>query len=367
MIEGLYIHIPFCNTKCPYCDFMSFVSEDKSLMDKYIKTLKKELLLHIDNNLKFNLKTIYFGGGTPSLLEPEQINNLIDFIKSNVKCVENLEITVECNPETYRYYEFKLIKEAGVNRISIGNQSFLEKNLKILGRKHKPNHTIEMVDSAFKAGIYNINLDLIYAIPGQTIEDLEKDLYLYTKLPITHISAYMLTVYENTPFKEYIQNNLLTLPDENTSTQMFFLINDYLEDKGFKRYELSNWAKDGFACKHNLFYWTHKQFLGIGVSAWSYVNNERFGNERNFDMYMQILETGKLPIAYKEVVDEEELKKEKIFLGLRTTQGIDKTLIKNTEILNQLENDGYLNIIDDKISLTPKGLMIINQIVSYLI
>ncbi len=366
MIEGLYIHIPFCNTKCPYCDFMSIVTEDDLLIEQYINCLKKELELYLKKNLTFNLKTVYFGGGTPSLLDPGSIKDLIEYIKTKINHSENLEITVECNPETYRYREFKILKDAGVNRISIGNQSFLKRNLIILGRKHNPQDTIEMVKSALKAGIKNINLDLIYAIPSQTINELEKDLKLYTDLPITHISAYMLTAYENTPLGSMVQNNQIVLPDEEISTSMFFFIDQFLNKKGFKRYELSNWSKTGFECKHNKLYWTHREFLGIGVSAWSFINMKRTGNERNLEKYIKLVQTNNIPTAYEEIIDEAELRKEKLFLGLRTVEGVPTSIIKNTEKLCELEKNGYLVILDDKISLTPKGLMIINQIVNFL-
>jgi len=231
---------------------MSFVSDNSQLMNDYVEMVLTELELYIKKNYRFYIETVYFGGGTPSVLEPCQITRILEFIKINIHHHKDLEITVECNPETYRYKEFKMLKDAGVNRISIGNQSFLDKNLKTLGRRHKPKDTFDMIESAVKAGIRNINVDMIYAIPGQSFNDLKEDLEIYTSLPITHISAYMLTAYEETQFRKLIDNGIISLPDEDTSSKMFLMVDEFLEEKGFKRYEVSNWAKDGFNCRHNL-------------------------------------------------------------------------------------------------------------------
>ncbi len=346
---------------------MSFVSEDKNLINEYVNLLLLEFELHLRKGYRFDLKTIYFGGGTPSILHPELIIKIVETIKKKLSVSSPVEITVECNPETYRYEEFLKLTDHGINRISIGNQSFLEKNLKVLGRKHTPNHTLKMVEDAVRAGIENVNLDMIYTIPGQSLKELEEDLKIYTSLPITHISAYMLTAYENTPFRAYIEKGILNLPDEDTATQMFFLINEYLEEKGFYRYELSNWAKKGFECKHNLLYWTDRQFLGIGVSAWSYVENKRFGNTRNFEKYMYSLRNRHLPVEYTEYITEKERKKERIFLGLRLRKGIPISEIDNKEKVEELVKNGYAFKENENFVLTPNGLVVLNEISRFLL
>jgi oxygen-independent coproporphyrinogen-3 oxidase len=361
MIKGIYIHIPFCNIKCPYCDFTSFVWQEDKLKDRYVEALKKELLMYLDND--FDIQTIYFGGGTPSTLKPEKIAEIIEFIKNNVKYQKNLEITVEINPKTYEYQEFKIIKDAGVNRISIGNQSFLEKNLAMLGRDHKPEDSYKTIENCIKAGISNINLDLIYGIQNQTLQDLEKDLEIYTSLPITHISAYILTAYEDTPLGTLVEKGLYHLPDEDLVYQMFLMIDQALHNKGFERYELSNWAKKGYECKHNLFYWTDVNFLGIGVSAWSYVDNERFGNTKNINEYLENVEKGIKPVKLSEILDEKKKLEEKIFLGLRLKEGVDVDLIKNKDFLKELVDEGYGDIKDGRFYLLAKGIMVINEIV----
>jgi oxygen-independent coproporphyrinogen-3 oxidase len=364
-INGIYIHIPFCSIKCPYCDFTSIVLEDKDIYKKYIKALKKELTMYKD--LKFNLNTIYFGGGTPSILPPELIGEIIIFIKENLKCDKNLEITIEANPNTYRYYQLKKIREYGVNRLSIGNQTFNQKHLLSLGRNHKVEDSLNMIEDAVKAGFTNINLDLIYGIENQTLTELEEDLEIYTSLPITHISAYMLTAYEDTPLGSMVLDKKYNLPDEETTTQMFRLIDDYLKNKGFYRYELSNWAKEGYQCKHNLLYWTDRYFLGIGISAWSYINDIRYGNTKNLSEYFQLIEEGVKPVKYVEHLSEEDKRFERIMLGLRLTEGIEISLIRNKDFLEELLKENLAIRTGDKISLTENGLMLINQIVTKLL
>ncbi len=363
-IKGLYVHIPFCSIKCPYCDFTSIVLNNNQVYEKYIDALKKELSLYKD--FHFNIETIYFGGGTPSVLPPKLIGDLIEFVYKNFKIKENHEITIEANPNTYRYSQFKEIKSFGVNRLSIGNQTFNKKHLVSLGRNHTPEDTINMVNDAVKAGFENISLDLIYGMENQTLKELEEDLNIYTSLPIKHISAYMLTAYEDTPLGSMVLDNKYKLPDEETTTQMFKLIDNYLESNGFYRYELSNWAKKGFECKHNLFYWTDKYFLGIGVSAWSYVDGERFGNTKNLTEYFDMIGKGKKPTKFREILSEEDKRFEKIMLGLRLKEGVNINLIKNKEILKDLQNEGLGKIKENKFSLTQDGLMLINQIVTRL-
>ena len=366
MIKGIYIHIPFCINKCPYCDFTSVAFVDKDIFRRYLNLLKKEFLLYKDKN--FNIQTIYFGGGTPSVFPPEYIEEIIDFIADNVKTVNNLEITIEVNPETYRYKEFKQLLNAGVNRISIGAQSLNEKVLKSLGRWHSPKDVVETVYSAADAGIENINMDMIYGVQGQTLKDLEEDLNRYAQLPVKHISAYMLTAYEETPLGQMVKRGEYSLPEEDLLLDMFKLIDGFLNEKGFDRYELSNWAKKGYQCKHNLFYWTGEEFLGIGVSAWSLVNNERFGNTKNLYEYMEKINKGQSAVLFRDKLSPEEKRKEKIILGLRLAEGIDIELVKDKmDFVNQIVSEGLAKIENNRLKLTPEGIMVSNYITASLI
>lgn len=365
MIKGLYVHIPFCSLKCPYCDFTSFVSFDEDLHDKYIQTVIAEMNLYKDE--KFQIETVYFGGGTPSILKPSLLDRIVNEILKRYKTERTLEITMEINPNSYSFEDFKDIKSIGVNRVSFGAQSFSEENLKKLGRDHTPSDTVKSVENAFKSGIDNINLDLIYGIEGQTLEDLNTDLDLYLSLPVKHISGYMLTAYPDTPLGVMVENGKVKLPEEELTVAMFELIDDKLQKNGFKRYELSNWAKTGYKCRHNMFYWTHQEFLGVGVSAWSFINNRRFGNTKNVGQYMTLVEKGKKPVMFREDLNEDKIREEKIFLGLRLTEGIDISLINDTTKIQHLVEGGYGEVVERRLRLLPKGIMVLNYIVSSLV
>ncbi len=366
MVKGVYIHIPFCGIKCPYCDFVSTPVEDKNIQKDYIKNILKEFDLYIDKN--FSVESIYIGGGTPSLLSPDLIVFLIENISKKVSINTKPEITVEVNPENYRFADFKILKESGINRISVGSQSFLEKNLKALGRKHTPEDVIKTVDSALKAGIENINLDMIYGISGQSLSDLEKDLKAYTSLPVKHISAYMLTAYEDTPLGIKVKKGDYSLPEEDLLLDMFKLIDEYLEKKSFHRYEISNWAKDGYHCRHNLLYWEGKEFLGLGVSAWSYLNGVRFGNTKSLVIYNKMVNKGEKPVEFYDPITPEEKRKEKIFLGLRLKKGIELDLVREKiDFVKQIVEEGLAQIKNNRLVLTPEGILVSNYISSMLI
>ncbi len=366
MIKGLYIHIPFCNIKCPYCDFTSITLYDENIFKSYTEILKKELTFYQNENIKF--ETVYFGGGTPSILRPDYIEEILKFIRNNFNIIKNPEITLEVNPKTYRYEDFSHLRGIGVNRVSIGSQSFLEKNLKLLGRNHSAEDTFQTVEDTLKAGIKNINLDLIYGIQAQSLKELEKDLEIYTSLEITHISAYMLTAYNETPLGKLVKKGEFKLPTDEELEQMYFLIIKFLKERGFYYYELSNWAKEGYECKHNLFYWENVNFLGVGVSAWSYIGNVRFGNTKNLYEYMEKVKDGVKPVLFREELGEKDLINERIMLGLRLTKGIDKNLIKNKQnLMEELKNEKLIEEEKGKIKLTPKGFLLSNYIISKLL
>ncbi len=365
MVKGIYVHIPFCNIKCPYCDFTSITINNPEIFGRYVDAVLNELRMYRD--LDFDVRTVYFGGGTPSLLPPQMLITMLEKIEHIVNITPE-EITVEVNPETYGFQQFKILKDRGINRISVGVQSFQDNILKVLGRGHSATDSLQIIEDAFSAGIKNISIDLIYGIQNQTVKDIEKDLCRLKELPVKHVSAYLLTAYDETPLGQMVKKGEYLLPEEQVVNEMFLLVNSFLEEEGFSRYEISNWAKEGYQCRHNLLYWERKEFLGIGVSAWSFANRKRFGNTKNLHIYMEKVKKGELPVEFVDLIDDKEEKKEKIFLGLRLKNGIDIKLVKDKmDFLRNLEREGFVEIKGEKVSLTPKGIFVSSYISSQLI
>ena len=353
MIKGIYVHIPFCSYKCPYCDFLSLTNSPVG-PEEYVELLKREFSLYKDLNTE--IRTVYFGGGTPTYLKPELIGKIIEELDKNFNLLNVEEITVECNPETYRESELKKLKEYGVNRVSVGVQSFTEKGLKALGRKHTLKDTFECLESLKNSGIENINIDLIYGWSGQENEDIYKDIEFLKELDfIKHVSWYMLTIYENTKFgKEKVE-----IPDEKKISNFHKIISEELKNLGFKRYEISNWAKEGYECKHNLIYWKLEEFLGFGVSAWGFYNGKRYGNTRNMFKYKEYILKNLKPIDAEYELNEFEIEKEFIILSLRLTEGLPKSY--EVFIPEHLKEFFEIN---ERIKIKEDFLIVSNELIS---
>ncbi len=318
-VKALYIHIPFCRYKCPYCDFTSFIGGEE-ILEEYISLVLKEANLYKDTPKK--ISTLYLGGGTPSLLEPFQIEKLLDNLNALGYFSSLEEITVECNPEDYSYKEYKQLLDIGVNRISIGIQSFLQKGLNVLGRRHNSLMAIRSVQKAKEAGFKNINVDLIYAYPNQTPEDIKMELEYISLLKPSHVSAYMLTPYKYTPLWKKIKERKLTMLSEEEVYTIYKTLYRGLKRLGYNRYEISNWAFKGYECKHNLTYWKMENFIGLGVSACGFIDNKRYRNFRSLEKYTQYLEKGKKPVEEIVALSPAELRKERIILRLRLKEGL---------------------------------------------
>lgn len=361
---SLYIHIPFCNGKCPYCDFYS-KNVSNEAMDEYVNNLKRILEIKAK---KYNrpIKTIYFGGGTPSLLGTSRICDILSCIYRNFEIIEDCETTLECNPNNLSLLDFKALKDAGINRISIGMQSSNDDELKAIGRKHTSNDVKSMVLCAQENGIDNISLDLMLCIPKQTYESINESIKFCASLNVKHVSAYLLKIEEGTPF--YNIKNSLVLPDDDTQANMYEYAVEKLKECGFYQYEISNFSKKGYESKHNLTYWHDEEYLGLGPSAHSFINDERFYYNRSFEDFYNdntIFESkgGDL--------------KEYIMLNLRLTDGINFKTIKNKynyefnqSLINKaktFEKEGLINISDTKISLTKKGFLVSNIVISQLL
>lgn len=362
-MTGIYIHIPFCKTKCPYCDFYSFKGDEKQ-KDSYLDAVLLCLKGYADESLKID--TVYFGGGTPSVFGGERIGRIISYIRENFDLQENTEITVECNPSSTDEDFVRQVKRAGVNRVSMGMQSAVDAERKMLGRP-SDRKDIERAVNLFKnEGIDNISLDLMIGVPFQTMESLDESLDFMLSLSVKHISAYMLKIEEGTPFAE---EKSLSLPDEDTVADMYIHTSERLRERGYIHYEISNFALEGFRSRHNTKYWQCEEYIGVGPSAHSFYKGKRFYYSRSFDDFL----SGKAPISDGEGGSEEEY----IMLALRLGEGLDekkftekygKALDKS--IFDKAEKyikAGLVRTEGDRIFLTSEGFLVSNSIISDLL
>ena len=368
---GLYIHIPFCVRKCKYCDFNSFklnIDEKK----KYLSALSKEMELYKEKIGQKEIDSIFVGGGTPSILNEEEIKILFDNINLNFKIKEDAEITMECNPGTLTLNKLKTMKECGVNRLSIGLQAVQNHHLKYIGRIHTFEEFEKNYHEAKKVGFDNINIDLMYALPNQTKEDWMESLEKVVNLNPTHISAYSLILEENTELFDMYERKEFKLLDEDTDIEMYEYTINYLKSHGYNQYEISNYAKKGFECKHNILYWKCENYVGIGTSASGFLDETRYNNLCEIDKYEELILNGKKPIEWEEKLSIKDKIEESIFLGLRMNEGIKFKDFKNKydfnfleEYKNEIEKLTKLQLIDINetgMKLTQKGKEISNSV-----
>ncbi|MBC7320828.1 radical SAM family heme chaperone HemW [bacterium] len=366
---ALYIHIPFCIKKCLYCDFHSF-RFDVSLFHQYTLALIKELELRL--NRDYSVKSIYLGGGTPSILPLENLERIVNTIYRLTKLEENLEFTIEVNPGTINEEKLMVYKNLGINRISIGIQSLIDKELKLLGRIHSSSEALTALDISVKAGFSNINVDLIYGIPNQTLESWKDTLEKILKRYITHLSIYGLMYEPGTLlYKSFIRGKITPMP-EDLELEIFNTTQEILDKYGFSWYEISNYAKDGYECRHNLTYWKGEEYLGFGSSAHSLMGNVRYSNTPNIKAYIELLNRGKSPKIWSEKLSPFERAKELVILGLRLRDGISlsdiymKTGIDIEEIfgrnIEKLISQELIYRRGDKIALTDKGRLLGNLV-----
>lgn len=376
---GLYIHIPFCINKCPYCDFYSLPKRpSQSLEKEYLKALKTELNFlstFLENNFKIekiSFLTFYAGGGTPSLVSPNFYEKLFNFLSKNFN-FSPIELTFEANPETLSLNKTKTFYELGFNRISLGIQSLSLKGLKFLERKHTLNHIFKAIEYINKCNFKNFSLDFIFGWKGQGEKTLKRELTKALKFSPSHFSFYELTLEKNTPFYKRFKGKKYWLKEKKI-LNFYKIIEETLALNGYIRYEISNYAKPNFECKHNLLYWKLKPYLGLGPSAVSRIGNLRWENPRNLYYYMEsLLKLKKLPLKIIETLDNFELAKEYIFMGLRLKEGIDLIELKKRyncffkdSSLNILKEKNLIEIKENKLYLTFKGKLLHNQIVNFL-
>lgn len=313
---GLYVHIPFCDHKCIYCDFYSIIKDDNKQV--YLDNLKHEID-HFANRFSdsHRFKTIYFGGGTPSLVEPEYLGEIITHLKNSFEVSPEAEITMETNPGTVSLEKLIAFREQGINRISIGIQSFDADDLKFLTRIHNADAAIRTVNDAAKAGFGDISLDLIFNLPGQTLEKWRKNLEIATSLPITHISAYSLILERGTILNKMVLKGEVEIQDEEIDSRLYELTMDHLAEHGFQHYEVSNYCKPGYECKHNMIYWDCENYLSFGTSAHSYMEGKRWWNYSALSIYNSSVQNRGEAVAGSEELTENDLYEEYVMLGLR--------------------------------------------------
>lgn len=361
-MKGLYIHIPFCSSKCKYCDFYSFAPGD-SQMDSYLSAVLSALEKQKDK-IKGAFDTIYFGGGTPSFFGGERIGQIIEKAKECFTFCADTEITVECNPSSVNEKLVSALKKHGVNRVSMGLQSAIDSERHIIGRKSTSNEVKSAVELFKSYGICNISVDLMSGLPGQTMESFKESIDFVLSLDVKHISSYMLKIEEDTPL--YKEQNNLSFPEEDTVCDMYLYLSKKLKENGFNHYEISNFAKDGYESRHNTKYWLCKEYLGIGPSAHSYIEGKRFYYERDFDAFLK----GAKPVFDTYGGDEEEY----IMLRLRLKNGLSfkefyETFGKNVpeEIKKKAlfySKEGLCKVTEEKISLTVDGFLLSNSIIA---
>ena len=357
---GIYIHIPFCVRKCKYCDFLS-APAGKDVQGKYIEMLLKEIDGYANLLKERKTETIFFGGGTPSILEGESIGRILEKLQALGNITDTAEISIEANPGTVTKEKLLEWKNAGINRISFGLQSADEEELCRLGRIHTWEEFVENYHLARNCGFENINVDLMSALPGQTADSWKKTMEKVTALNPEHISAYSLIIEGGTPFCEVYGEHPELLPTEEEERAMYYETKSFLASKGYERYEISNYAKPGYECRHNLSYWERVDYLGLGLGAASLLGNVRKSNQTELDEYLQGNFSGD-----EEALDENAAMEEYFFLGLRKMRGVDWTPYQEQykKTVEKLLDEGLLEMDKDYIRLTELGIDVSNYVLA---
>ncbi len=359
---GIYIHVPFCARKCSYCDFYS-VCYTKMQAELYCSAVLRNIRHYADKSTVVD--TVYFGGGTPTLLAPEQISAFLTEIKKCFTLADNAEITIEANPNTLSPDRLSKLRKAGINRLSVGVQSMNNDELKFLGRTHSAERAQKAVLDAVNAGFENISCDLMIALPNQAEDSLKNSINILTSMPVAHISAYILKIEENTPFNRPEIRNII--PDDDTTAELYLYMVELLNKKGFAQYEVSNFAKQGFESRHNCRYWKCLDYLGIGSSAHSCYKGRRFAVKPDLQEFItsdvQPVEiTDCSPCGFEEFA----------MLRLRLAEGLNLSDVGShrNEIIKKispLEKAGYIKFNGENISLTARGFLVSNSVIEYLI
>ena len=374
MFTRLYVHVPFCVEKCHYCAFVSTTSKNNELVE-YPTLLMREMQLHPAG--MGPIASVYFGGGTPSLLQPEQVATLLEEIAARMGIQPEAEITLEANPGTVDIHILKRFRDAGINRLSLGIQSFDDCRLKCLGRIHTTQQSHQAFQDAREAGFTNISVDLIHSLPGQSLDQWRLELLQVIRLNPEHISIYGLTVEDGTGFARTYPPESPELPDEDLSADMFECADELLTASGFEHYEIANYARTGYRSRHNSGYWERDGYLGLGVAAHSFLREGygvRFSNPDNLEEYRQVVTSGRMTRVGEQFLTQSEAMSEYIFLGLRLSKGIDLHAFEREfgsslksvygPAVADLITLGLLTQNGQVITLTQRGMLLSNQVFS---
>jgi len=361
---GIYIHIPFCAVKCIYCDFYSITDRENSI-PRFINAIVKEIETCTVDVSNWKLETIFIGGGTPSLLNGRNIESILNALERKYNLAQKKEWTMEANPGEAPLERLKDFRSLGINRLSMGVQSLEPDLLKFLTRIHSANQVFETYEHARNAGFENINCDLIYSMPGQSWEIWERDLLRVLDLKPEHISAYTLTLEKGTELYQFVKKGQVTMPEEDQTGGWFLKTHGILNSHGYSAYEISNFARPGMECRHNLHYWRIHPYLAFGPSAHGFDGSNRWGNVRSLDQYLTQIESGNTPISMKESLTQKNLTNELIGFGLRMNEGIDLAQIPErylNQFITNLESarekwSDVLILRDSSVSLTKKGMV----------
>ncbi|MGE5362584.1 MAG: radical SAM family heme chaperone HemW [Bacteroidota bacterium] len=371
---ALYVHIPFCDHKCIYCDFYSVVSHENSA--NYLNALSAEIINYSGIYSRGrHFSSIFFGGGTPSLMQPDYIHDIISRLRDNFQVDESAEITLETNPGTVDKSKLTAFRQAGINRLSIGIQSFNDEELKFLTRIHSSRTAIETVMSAAEAGFDNINIDLMFNLPGQTRDVWINNMRQAAALPATHISAYSLILEHGTILNRMVLDGKVEIPDEDHDAGIYALTIDFLENNSFLQYEVSNFAKDGFQCRHNNAYWKYRDYISFGTSAHSFADGKRWWNYSSLRRYIMEIEKKSHAEAGSEQLNAEQMLDEFVMLALRSS-GLDLDelsrkfgtawLVNNSATIQSLVNRGLIIRENELLKLTRKGYALCDEVLRLL-
>lgn len=370
---GVYIHIPFCASKCSYCDFYSLPNQDE-LMDRYQKALIRHIEESAPQMAPYYIDTVYFGGGTPSFYGARRLCELFETLKTNARVLKSAEVTVEMNPDSVTKEDLHLLHEAGVNRISLGVQSANDDILRLIGRRHNYRQVIEAVKLIRAEGFDNLSVDLIYGLPTQSRSDWADTLSNALALLPEHLSCYGLKVEEGTPICKYQDSPLL--PNDDDQADMYLYMTDVMERYGYQQYEISNFARPGRPSRHNLKYWQLDEYMGFGPAAHSYVGGVRYSYVRDLKKYLDGVENGGSIVDEYEKIDKAESAAEYIMLGMRTTRGISKDeyfaiyrsgFDKIEYLLSEYENKGWVRQAGDRWRFTSSGFLLSNILIGTLL